>query len=137
MFFFISDRKKHSDILHFSFDTLNTGPKKLSVKKAKLMIHVASAQEKPHPKKNYVKLSLNLLKSPKQYSSAEALWERTFKIAELGNGEWHQTDMTELAKDWHLGGENNHGITLEFKRDWMKNYVDIANGKNVSVLTSP
>lgn len=96
------------------------------------MFHVASAEDKPHPKKNYVKFSLNLLKSPRQYSSGETLWERSYNIAPFGNGEWHQTDLTELAKDWHLINENNHGITLEFKRDWMKNYVDIANGKNVS-----
>lgn len=135
MLFSISDRKRFSDILHFSFDTLNTGPKKLSVRKAKLMFHVASAEDKPHPKKDSVKLTLKRLKSSKQYSNGEKLWERDFEIPQFGNGEWHQTDMTKFAKDWHLGELENHGITLEFKSNWMKNYVDIANGKNVSVLT--
>lgn len=98
------------------------------------MFHVASAQDKPHAKKNYVKFSVNVLKNPRQYSSGDRIWKRSCNITESGSGEWYQTDMTELARDWHLKNVENHGITLEFKRDWMKNYVDVANGKNVSIL---
>lgn len=131
----LSDRKKkhnHTYMLHFTFGALDNGQRKMTVKSAKLMFHVTSAEVKPHPKKE-VKFSLYRLTHPRQPNSAEKIQEYSYDIPSRGSGIWQEINMTDMVKDWHLSPDNNHGMILEFKRDWMKNYVAVENGKQVSI----